>query len=172
MASTGQEPSSASFATSLGTGLPNAMRRRIKRMPCCSCGRHHPQDRAGKSGHFKPLRDASDVQHPSLPSQLYLAITSIFSFSVCKVKEFLQPNQSYINVQIGPSPTAALNNSGADISGMLEAEFQRIPVDIRPKKIFCQMRSPCLSARGSPLTVTGIYNFPISVLGRKTKHPF
>jgi hypothetical protein len=91
---------------------------------------------------------------------------------MCKVKEFLQPIRPYVNIQIGPSPTAALYDSGADDSCMSEAEFQRIPGDIRLKKILGQIKSPCLSIGGSPLTITGIYNFPISVLGRKTEQPF
>ncbi len=91
---------------------------------------------------------------------------------MCKVKEFLQPNRPYVNVQIGPSVTAALYNSGADISCMSEAEFRRIPVDDRPKQITHLKSSPCVSAGGTPLNVKGIYNCPISLLGRKTEHLF
>jgi hypothetical protein len=67
---------------------------------------------------------------------------------------------------------AALYDSGADISCMSETEFRRIPVDQRPRKITTLDRNPCFSAGGTPLTVTGIYNISISVLGRKTEHPF
>jgi hypothetical protein len=66
----------------------------------------------------------------------------------------------------------ALYDSGADISCMSEAEFRQIPVDHRPKKIVTLDRNPCFSAGGTPLTVTGIYNISVSVLGRKTEHPF
>ncbi len=67
---------------------------------------------------------------------------------------------------------AALYNSGADISCMSETEFRRIPVDHRPKKLATLDINPCFSAGGTPLTVTGIYNISVSVLGRKTEHPF
>jgi hypothetical protein len=115
---------------------------------------------------------ASEAQHPSSPSQLYLAIASIFSFSVCRVKEFLHPNRPYVNVQIGPAPAAALYDSGADISCLSENEFRKIPVDKRPSKILGPRLDSCFGAGGAALTVTGIYNLPISVLGRKTEHPF
>ncbi len=88
------------------------------------------------------------------------------------MKELLQPNRPYVNIKIGPSTTAALYNSGANISYMSEAEFRRIPVDSRPKKIPTQQKGPCLSAGGTPLTVTRIYNLPVSLLSRKTEHPF
>ena len=68
--------------------------------------------------------------------------------------------------------TAALYDSGADISCMSESEFRRIPVDRRPKKLTSLERNPCFSAGGTPLTITGIYNISVSVLGRKTEHPF
>jgi hypothetical protein len=55
---------------------------------------------------------------------------------------------------------------------MSEAEFRRIPVDHRPRKVATLDRNPCFSAGGTPLTVTGIYNISVSVLGRKTEHPF
>jgi len=67
---------------------------------------------------------------------------------------------------------AALYDSGADISCMSEAEFCKIPVDSRLKKILTQSKGPCLSAGGTPLTITGIYSLPVSLLGRKTEHPF
>jgi Retroviral aspartyl protease len=121
---------------------------------------------------FKLLRGASEVQYPSSPSQLYLAIASIFSFSVCRVKEFLHPNRPYVNVQIGPAPAAALYDSGADISCLSENEFRKIPVDKRPSKILGPRLDSCFGAGGAALTVAGIYNLPISVLGRKTEHPF
>jgi hypothetical protein len=129
--------------------------------------RYHPA-----AGDFKLLRGASESRHPSHPSQLFLAIASIFSFSICKVKEFLQPNRPYVNVQIGSSVTAALYDSGADISCMSKAEFRRIPVDDRPKQLRGQKASLCVSAGGTPLNVKGIYNCPISLLGRTTEHPF
>ena len=66
----------------------------------------------------------------------------------------------------------ALYDSGADISCMSETEFRRIPVDHRPKKLATPDKNPCFSAGGTPLTVTGIYNISVSVLGRKTEHPF
>jgi hypothetical protein len=91
---------------------------------------------------------------------------------VCKVKEFLQLNRPYINIQIGLSTTATLYNSGADISCMSEMEFRKIPVDSRPSKIWSQNKSPCLSTGGTPLIVMGIYNLPVSLLGCKTEHPF
>ncbi len=104
---------------------PRRTRRQAEGYLCRNGGpRYHPA-----AGDFKLLRGASESQHPSHPSQLFLAIASIFSFSVCKVKEFLQPNRPDVNVQIGPSMMAALYDSGADISCMSEAEFQRIPVD-------------------------------------------
>ena len=77
-----------------------------------------------------------------------------------------------MNVQIGPSMTAALYDSGADISCMSEAEFRRIPVDERPKQLSGQKTSLIISAGGNPLNVKGIYNCPISVLGKSTEHPF
>jgi len=84
---------------------------------------------------FKLLGGASEIWHPSTPSQLYLAITSIFSFTAWKVKEYLHPNQPYVNVQIGSAPAAAPYDSGANISCMSEGEFQKIPVDKRPAKV-------------------------------------
>jgi hypothetical protein len=55
---------------------------------------------------------------------------------------------------------------------MSEAEFRRIPVDDRPKQLRGQKPSLCVSAGGTPLNIKGIYNCPISVLGRTTDHPF
>jgi hypothetical protein len=55
---------------------------------------------------------------------------------------------------------------------MSETEFRRIPVDNRPKQITDQKVSLCVSAGGTPLNVKGIYNCPISLLGRTTEHPF
>jgi hypothetical protein len=121
-------------------------RRRRYSSPC-----HRPA-----TGDFKLLRGASEFRHP---------IASIFSFSICKVKEFLQPNRPYVNLQIGPSMTAALYDSGEDISCMSEAEFRRIPVDDRPQQLKGQKASLIVSAGGNPLNVKGIYNCPISVLG-------
>jgi hypothetical protein len=106
-----------------------------------SCHRRNNGPSDQPAGDFKLLGGASESRHPSHPSQLFLAIASIFSFSVCKVKEYLQPNRPYVNVQIGPSVTAALYDSGADILCMSEAEFQRIPVDARPKQVTNQKRS-------------------------------
>ena len=136
------------------------------------CGRGKLEASSGDSEFFKLLRGASEAQHPSSPSQLYLAIASIFSFSVCRVKEFLHPNRPYVNVQIGPAPAAALYDSGADISCLSESEFRKIPVDKRPAKILGPRLDSCFGAGGAALTVTGIYNLPISVLGCKTEHPF
>ncbi len=45
-------------------------------------------------------------------------------------------------------------------------------MDARPRQITDQKKSLCVSAGGSPLLVKGIYNCPISLLGRKTEHPF
>ena len=146
-------------ARSRGTWRWAKGRHRGHRGPCCQPA----------AGDFKLLRGASEFRPPSHPSQLFLAIASIFSFSICKVKEFLQPNRPYVNVQIGPSMTAALYDSGADISCMSEAEFRRIPVDNRPKQFKGQKASLIVSAGGNPLNVKGIYNCPISVLGRTTE---
>jgi hypothetical protein len=55
---------------------------------------------------------------------------------------------------------------------MSEAEFCKIPVDSRLKKILTQSKGPCLSAGGTPLTITGIYSLPVSLLGRKIENPF
>jgi hypothetical protein len=104
--------------------------------------RHRRGRRTGQPEVFKLLGDASDNQRPSTPSQLYLAITSIFSFSVCKVKEFLKPNRPYINAQIGSSITAALYDSGADISCISEKHFRKIPADLRPSKVLQQKLIP------------------------------
>jgi Retroviral aspartyl protease len=89
-----------------------------------------------------------------------------------KIKESFQPNRPYVNIQIGPSMAAALYDSGADISCMSETEFRQIPVDHRPKKLVSLDKNPCFSAGGTPLTVTGIYNISVSVLGKKTEDPF
>ncbi len=128
-------------------------------------GRCQPEAGSRESEFFKLLGDASDSLHPSNPSQVYLAIASIFSFSVCKVKEFLYPTRPYVNVQIGPTPAAALYDSGADISCISEMEFRKIPVDKRPSKIIGPRTDVCFSAGGNQFTVTGIYNLPISILG-------
>ncbi len=53
-----------------------------------------------------------------------------------------------------------------------ENEFRKIPVDKRPSKLLGPRLDSCFGAGGAALTVTGIYNLPISVLGRKTEHPF
>jgi hypothetical protein len=103
---------------------------------------------------------------------LYLAIASTFSFSVCKVKEFLKPNWPYINAQIGSSITAALYDSGADISCISEKHFRKIPVDQCPDKILQQRIDPCFRAGGSQLSVKGVVNLPVEILGRQTVHPF
>jgi hypothetical protein len=141
-------------------------------MTCRRRGRRAAQQCTCCPGVFKLLGGASDVQQPPCPSQLYLAIASIFSFTIGKIKESFQPNRPYVNIQIGPSMAAALYDSGADISCMSETEFRRIPVDHRPKKLATLDKNPCFSAGGTPLTVTGIYNISVSVLGRKTEHPF
>ncbi len=87
--------------------------RRIERMERCYSGRIHHKDGPNLPGVFKLLGGSSEVWYTSTQSQLYHAIALIFSFSVCKVKEFLHPNWPYINVQIGLSPsTATLYDSG------------------------------------------------------------
>ena len=134
------------------------------------CGRRQLEASSGNSEFFKLLRGASEAQHPSSPSQLYLAIASIFSFSVCRVKEFLHPNRPYVNVQIGPAPAAALYDSGAYISCLSENEFRKILLDRRPSKILGPGLDSCFGAGGAALTVTGIYNLPISVLGLSLIH--
>jgi len=45
-------------------------------------------------------------------------------------------------------------------------------VDKRPSKILGTRIDKCFSAGGNQLSVTGIYNLPICLLGRKTEHPF
>ncbi len=42
----------------------------------------------------------------------------------------------------------------------------------RPAMVTGPHTYSCFSAGGTALTVTGIYNLPISILGCKTKHPF
>jgi hypothetical protein len=103
---------------------------------------------------------------------LYVAVASIFSFSICKVKEFLKPNWPYINVLIGSSASAALCDSGADISCISEKYFRKIPVDQCPPKILQQKIDPCFSAGGRQLAVKGVVSLPVQILGRKTLHPF
>jgi hypothetical protein len=76
------------------------------------------------------------------------------------------------NAQIGNSITAALYDSGADISCISEKHFQKIPVDLRPNKILQQKIDPCFSAGGGQLSVKGIVNLPIQILGKQTVHPF
>ena len=78
--------------------------RAIRPRPAETSSCHRGGRRTGQPEVFKLLGDASDNQRPSTPSQLYLAIASIFSFSVCKVKEFLKPNRPYITAQIAPLP--------------------------------------------------------------------
>jgi len=150
------------------SGLRTRPRRRIRikgRTTGHGRGQRAPHKCSHYSGTFKLLGGASDVQQPPCPSQLYLAIASIFSFTIGRIKESLQPNQPYVNVQIGPSMATSLYDSGADISCMSEAKFWRIPVDHKPKKIATLDRNPCFNAGGTPLTVTGIYDISVSVLG-------
>jgi hypothetical protein len=90
---------------------------------------------------------------------------------VCKVKEFLKPNRPYINAQIGNSITAALYDSGADISCISEKHFRKIPVDLRPDKIL-QKIDPCFSAGGGQLSVKGVVDLPVEILGKRMTHPF
>jgi len=45
-------------------------------------------------------------------------------------------------------------------------------VDKRPSKILGTRIDKCFSAGGNQLSVTGIYNLPICLLGRKAEHPF
>jgi hypothetical protein len=92
-------------------------------MTSYSRGQRAVQQHPRCPGAFKLLGGASDVQQPPCPSQLYLAIASIFSFTIGKIKESFQPNRPNVNVQIGPSMAAALYDSGADISCMSETEF-------------------------------------------------
>jgi Retroviral aspartyl protease len=153
-------------------GPARPRRRRSPRTAGRYIRRCQPEASPRKSEFFKLPGDASDALHPSNPSQLYLAIASIFSFSVCKVKENLHLTRPYINVQIGPMPAAALYDSGADISCISETEFCKIPVDKRPSKIIGPRTDACFSAGGNQLTVTGIFNLPLNILGRKTEHPF
>ncbi len=147
-------------------------RRAIWLRPAETSNCHRRGRWTGQPEVFKLLGGASDDKRHSSPSQLYLAIASIFSFSVCKVKEFLKPNRPYINAQIGSSITAALYDSGADISCISEKHFRKIPVDLRPNKILQQKIDPCFSAGGSQLSVKGIVNLPIEILGKQTVHPF
>jgi hypothetical protein len=74
--------------------------------------------------------------------------------------------------QIGPAPTDALYDYGADISCLPETEFWKIPADKRPVKVKGPCLNSCFSTGGTALTVTGFNNLPISVLGHKTEHPF
>ncbi len=67
-------------------------------------------------------------------------------------------------MQIGPALAAALYDSGANISSLSENEFRKIPVDKRPSKILGPRLDLFFGTGGAALTVTGIYNLPISVL--------
>jgi hypothetical protein len=62
---------------------------RLRRTYCYS-GENGQHGEPGVAGDFKLLRGASDEWHPSSPSQLFFAIASIFSFPICKVKQFLK----------------------------------------------------------------------------------
>ncbi len=45
-------------------------------------------------------------------------------------------------------------------------------MDKRPAKVMGPRLDLCFSTGGTALTVTGIYNLPISIIGCKTEHPF
>jgi hypothetical protein len=68
------------------------------------------------------------------PNPTILAITSIFSFSACKVKQFLKPARPFIKFQVGPALVATLYDSGADISCFSEIDIREIPGDQQPEK--------------------------------------
>ncbi len=144
----------------------------IRARPTAKSRGHRGGRRTGLSKTFKLLRGTSGNRKPLAPSQLYVAIASIFSFSIYKVKEFLKPNRPYINVLIGSSASAALYDSGADISRISEKYFRKIPVDQRPPKILQQKIDHCFSAGSGQLAVKGVVSLPVQILGRKTSHPF
>jgi hypothetical protein len=142
--------------------------RRMRR----SSGENRQHGEPGTAGDFKLLRGVSDECSPSSPSQLILAIASIFSFSICKLKQFLKPARPYINVQVGSTPAAALYDSGAYICCISEVEFRKIPVEQHPDKQPGHHLDQCFSAGGGQLTVKGIFNLPVTILGKKITHPF
>jgi len=49
---------------------------------------------------------------------------------------------------------------------------RKIPVDQRPDKIHQQKVDPYFSAGGGQLSVKGVVNLPIEILGKQTVHPF
>jgi hypothetical protein len=65
------------------TRMRTRQRRRRPRTKGCYCGRRKLEAGPRCSVFFKLLRGASEARHPSSPGQLYLAIASIFTFSVC-----------------------------------------------------------------------------------------
>ncbi len=111
------------------TGRMRRMRRswRLRRTRHSSVENGQCQE-SGVARNFKLLGGASDWCHPSSPSQQFLAIASIFSFSICKIKQFLKPARPYINVQVGSTAAAALYDSGADISCISEVEFSKFAI--------------------------------------------
>ncbi len=85
-----------------------------------------------------------------------------------KCKRVIYNINDYINTQIGNCITAALYDSGADISCISEKQFRKIPVDLRPDKMLSQKIDPCFSAGGGQLSVKGIVNLPVQILGKQT----
>jgi len=64
--------------------------------------------------------------------------------------------------------TACLYDTGAEVSVMAQREFRKIPFEKRPRKKPVTMKIS--SASKDALNATGIYEMPISVMGKTVKH--
>jgi hypothetical protein len=88
------------------------------------------------------------------------------------MREFIKPARPFVELQVCKNATRALYDSGADISCISDKEFRKIPVTQRPAKIGSGADRRYISAGGEPLDVKGVFNLPVTVLGRQVRHPF
>jgi len=60
------------------------------------------------------------------------------------------------------------NDTGAEVSVMAQREFRKIPIEQRPKKKPVTIKT--LSPSKEALNATGIYEMPVTVMGKTVKH--
>ena len=77
----------------------------------------------------------------------------------------------YLPINVDGIDTAALYDTGADVSCLSEKAFRRIPVDRRPIKIQCA-QNQFKAANGMGLDVKGKYMFNVKVQQKTVQHPF
>ncbi len=77
----------------------------------------------------------------------------------------------YLKVKIAEQDCNILFDTGSSITCISEQQFRKIPIDLRPQKSKIETPTAFGTAAGHTLNTRGLYEIPISVMGKIIKHP-